>query len=468
MRRQSATGGRLGTISSTLLGVGSAAPAYSLAASLPVLVAAAGEHSVGVILVVCLPILALAVAYSRLNRAHPDCGTSFAWTSREMGPTLGLLSGWASLAADVLVMASLGGVAASMTLRLVGARDSRMAVVGVGVVWLLVVTLWSVGGIRRAVAVQRIVVLIEIGFLAAIAMALLTNGAGASAPTAAWLSPFGSGAVDLHQAAAVAIFLFWGWETSLSVNEEMREPRRAPGRAGLAAAGILAAIYSFVTLAVVSTPHVANAVVGGDPLNGLVDQLGGAALGGLLAAVVLLSALSSAQGTVLPSVRTSVSMARRGVLDPRLATPNLNSQPPIAATLLVEQVSVIWFGLLASLGQNVLEASLGPLSVLISFYYCLTGIACVRAHLSPERGSTMAAIGGRSRWAVLIASGASAVAFAYFLADSIRTLVAAAVAGPAGVESLAPVVFGVALAASGLGLLVRERRRTPARLATPP
>ena len=46
-----------------------------------------------------------------MNRADPDCGTSFAWVTRAMGPQLGWLSGWAIIAADIIVMASLAQIA---------------------------------------------------------------------------------------------------------------------------------------------------------------------------------------------------------------------------------------------------------------------------------------------------------------------------------------------------------------------
>ena len=67
-----------------------------------------------------LPMLCIAIAYYYMNRADPDCGTSFTWVTRAMGPHLGWMTGWAIIVADVIVMASLAEVAAQYTFSLFG------------------------------------------------------------------------------------------------------------------------------------------------------------------------------------------------------------------------------------------------------------------------------------------------------------------------------------------------------------
>jgi amino acid transporter len=436
-----------------MLGIGSAAPAYSIAAALGALLAAAGSHAPGVMLLATIPALALAVAYARLNRDDPECGTSFRWAARQLSPTLGWLSGWASLAADVLVMASLGGVAASSSLRLLGAGDGRVLTVAVGAAWLVAIVGLSTG-VRRVGVLQRMVVPIEVLFLVGLAVALLIDGGG-NALHVDSLAPWGGG-IDLPEAAAIAIFLFWGWETSLSVNEEMRERRRAPGRAGVAAVAVLALVYGLVTLAAVAVP---GPIGGGDSvLDARVGALGGPALTTALVAVILLSAVSSAQGTVVPSARTTVSMARVGALPSALATADLRARPPIRATVMVGAVATVWYVAVAGLGENVLAASLGPLSVLISFYYLLTAVACLRLHT--RSGAHMAHREGRGP--AVAAAVISGTAFAYFLIDAVRSLVAAATAGPHELDSLGPAILAAAVAALGVGLMLRRRRRDPA------
>src|ERR1035437_2245180 len=75
--------GALGLISSIVVGVASTAPAYSLAASLGFVVAATNGSSIvgvkapAIMLIAFVPMFLIAVAYSELNKAEPDCGTTF-------------------------------------------------------------------------------------------------------------------------------------------------------------------------------------------------------------------------------------------------------------------------------------------------------------------------------------------------------------------------------------------------------
>ncbi|HWY17071.1 MAG TPA: APC family permease, partial [Solirubrobacteraceae bacterium] len=99
----------IGYLSNVVIGVASTAPAYSLAATLGFIVAVTGVgvHAPAVLLVSFVPMLLIAIAYRFLNRADPDAGTTFAWTTRAFGPGLGWVNGWTIVLADVIVMASL-------------------------------------------------------------------------------------------------------------------------------------------------------------------------------------------------------------------------------------------------------------------------------------------------------------------------------------------------------------------------
>ena len=82
----------IGYLSNIVIGVASTAPAYSLAATLGFIVAVkgVGVHAPAVMLVAFIPMLLVASAYKYFNRADPDAGTTFAWTTRAFGPIDGL------------------------------------------------------------------------------------------------------------------------------------------------------------------------------------------------------------------------------------------------------------------------------------------------------------------------------------------------------------------------------------------
>ncbi len=62
----------------------------------------------------------VAAGYYYMNKADPDCGTSFSWVTRAMGPQLGWMAGWAIVVADVIVMANLAQIAGLYTFLLFG------------------------------------------------------------------------------------------------------------------------------------------------------------------------------------------------------------------------------------------------------------------------------------------------------------------------------------------------------------
>jgi amino acid transporter len=80
--------GALGFVSNVVIGVASTAPGYSLAASLGFVVAVTGIglQAPAVLLMAFVPMLFIAAAYYYMNRADPDCGTTFSWVTRAMGP----------------------------------------------------------------------------------------------------------------------------------------------------------------------------------------------------------------------------------------------------------------------------------------------------------------------------------------------------------------------------------------------
>src|SRR5216684_570120 len=81
--------GALGLISSVVIAVSSTAPAYSMAATLGLIVAIVGVHSPGTLIASFLPMLCIAYAFRELNKVDPDCGTTFTWAARAFGPRTG-------------------------------------------------------------------------------------------------------------------------------------------------------------------------------------------------------------------------------------------------------------------------------------------------------------------------------------------------------------------------------------------
>jgi amino acid transporter len=117
--------------------------------------------------------------------------------------------------------------------------------------------------------------------------------------------------------------------------------------------------------------------------------LGGDVLGSpwdkLLIIAVLTSASASTQTTILPTARTSLSMAAHGAIPRRFANIHPRYLTPSTSTLYMGTLSIIWYVGLTVISESILFASIAGLGLMIAFYYALTGYACpiyYRHHLT--------------------------------------------------------------------------------------
>ena len=119
-----------------------------------------------------IPMYFIAVAYSELNKAEPDCGTTFTWAARAFGTRTGWLGGWGIIAADVIVMANLAQIAGSYSFSLFGADTlaaSTFWSTVAGIIWIAIMTYICYRGIEVSVRLQYALLGIEIVTLVAFA-----------------------------------------------------------------------------------------------------------------------------------------------------------------------------------------------------------------------------------------------------------------------------------------------------------
>ena len=132
-----------------------------------------------------------------------------------------------------------------------------------------------------------------------------------SRPRGSTPSPSAGGA--LIPAVLLGIFIYWGWDSGVAVNEESRDRNRGPGKAAVISTLILLLIYVLVTAAGQAyhgTDFLASPNNQNDVLNALGKAVFGSPLDKLLIIAVLTSASASTQTTILPTARTTLSMAK--------------------------------------------------------------------------------------------------------------------------------------------------------------
>jgi len=461
-------GGALGFVSGVVIGVASAAPAYSLASSLGLVVLAVGFQAPSIMLIAFLPMLAIAAAYYYLNRADPDCGTTFSWVTKAMGPWAGWMGGWGIIVADIIVMANLSQIAGIYTFSLFGITSpDPNAVLAVGVAWIVVMTFICYVGIEVSARVQVGLLSAELVILAlfsVVALAKVYGGGipGAVTPSFAWVNPFAiASPTALATGLIVAIFIYWGWDTTVTVNEESADATEGPGKAAIVSTLLLLATYLIVSIAAQAfhgPTFLADPKNNGDVLGALATAVLGSPLDKLLIVAVLSSASASTQTTILPTARTALSMAAKGAFPRYWARIHPRYLTPSTSTIGMGLLSIAWYVGLTLVSQDVLSDSIAALGLMIAFYYGLTGYACAlfyRHHLL-ESARNLVLIG------VLLVAGGLVLTWALIqsavtLADpNCSTCSGSAVAG----IGLPDVIAGVFMLV-GVVLMVGQRFREP-------
>ncbi len=239
-------------------------------------------------------------------------------------------------------------------------------------------------GIELSARIQSILLGIEIFTLALFAVVALVkvyanNPANSIHVSASWFNPFDLGWGALVDGILLGIFIYWGWDSGVAVNEESRDKHHGPGKAAVISTLILLLIYVIVSAAA-QAYHGPHFLAGNsdDVINALGTNVLGSPLDKLLIITVLTSASASTQTTILPTARTTLSMAHWkaipsafGRVHPRFLTPSFS-------TLLMGGLSTLWTVVLlaANPNQDVLGDTISALGFSVCFYYGFTGLAC--------------------------------------------------------------------------------------------
>jgi amino acid transporter len=394
--------GALGLISTTIIATASVAPAYSIAATLVFVVGAVALQSPIVAILAFVPMLLTSIGYSELNKADPDCGTTFTWATRAFGPKTGWAGGWAIVAADVLVMASLAQVAGQYGFLLfntksIGSNPTSGWVLLVGVLWIVVMTYICYRGIEVSANFQKALLGIELVMLAVLSVTALVkvgNGTaphGHLTPSWAWLNPFHISSFSAFASGIILmVFIYWGWDTAVSVNEETKDKNKTPGRAAILSTFILLVTYALVIFSMQSFAGIGTTGNGLGNVSNAGDVLsiqGGAVFGTsgfgsvlthLLLLMVLSSAAASTQTTILPTARTTLSMAVYKAIPRSFAKIHGRHLTPTVSTLAMGGISIIVYVMFnyMSNGIGVIGDAVIAIGLYIAFYYGLTGFAC--------------------------------------------------------------------------------------------
>jgi amino acid transporter len=149
------------------------------------------------------------------------------------------------------------------------------------------------------------------------------------------------------------------------------------------------------------------AVFNDDPLGSILQVV--------LVVSVLTSSAASTQTTILQTARAALSMGVHGALPARCTEIHPRYLTPSVATWATGTVAIVFYVGLTTVSENVLIDSIAAVALLISFYYGITGFACVwyfRGELTGRALWTKGVLPGAGGLMLLVAFVMSAVGFA--------------------------------------------------------
>jgi amino acid transporter len=323
----------------------------------------------------CLALLT-AASYAELVTKYPRAGGASHYATLAYGPFAGFLAGFCMLAAGVVSVGALArGFGGDYLSEFVS-----LPVVLVTIVFLAALALLNARGISESTRANAVATVIEVGGL------LLVIGLGA------WIVLRGDGdlgrltdlgtpskgpAAAVLSGAVLAYYSFVGFETSVNVAEETRDPRRAYPRALFGALVTAGAVYVLVGAAAAAAVPTGKLAESSGPLLEVVRAAGGVPTK-VFSAIALVAVANGALLTGIMSSRLAYGMARDGLLPNFLTKVLPGRRTPWAAIATTTALSL----LLALTGDVGTLASTLVLLLLVVFFLVNTSVLVLRREVT--------------------------------------------------------------------------------------
>ncbi|GAB2614712.1 APC family permease [Kribbella endophytica] len=315
-------------------------------------VAAKSGGAVWLPLVLALVLALLtATSYAELVTKYPRAGGASYYSHRAFGPFVGFLTGFCMLAGGIVSVAALARAFGGEYLAEFVTSPPAL----VALVFLAALAALNAYGIKDSLRANMVATAIEVsGLLLVVGLGAWVIARGDSdlgRLTQVGTSSGGVVAATLS-GAVLAYYSFVGFETSVNIAEETKDPRRSYPRAlfgALATAGVVYLLVGIVASAAVPTDEL---VESSGPLLEVVRAAGGVPTW-IFSAVALVAVANGALLTGIMSSRLAYGMARDGLL-------------PHALTRLLPGRGTPWVAIAVTSALSLLLALTGEVSQLAS------------------------------------------------------------------------------------------------------
>jgi len=366
------------------------APAYSIASTFGLMVAASGSGAILSLVALTIPIVFIAIAFHRLCEDQADAGSTYAWSRVAFGYKPGAFAAWivvlsyffAAVAAVVPAGIYTLELLSSFGLLPAGLVNQAPAVAIAGSCWVLVASALLIGGMRPTARATGLFLFLEVAALMLFAVIAFFHHpvAGATVSHGQLITLGTKGMAGFMAAMVLSIWVTDGWEVSTYASEENAGTSRQPGLGGLfgllitvVIVVICMAAYSRVSDLASITSHAA------DTLAFVAVQLGGGWKTTVMVITVLVSTAATLWTTQLGISRGIFSMARDRVFPRALSAVHPNYGTPHLSIMAVN-IGVLVVTLLTGFSHSANEALnevVNASSIFLGLTFILTGLACV-------------------------------------------------------------------------------------------
>jgi amino acid transporter len=375
------------------------APAAAVAFSIIFAVTYAGGATPLAVLLALVACLFVAISIGQLAKHLPSAGGLYTYNARALHPTVGYFVAWGFMLAEPLVAPLLYLIFGNVISVFLNSHFNTptwlwaplAAVAGIGV-WALVYR-----GVRLSTEAGVVLGAFEIVVFLALAITLIV--AAGSNNTLAVFSPStgnSSGLGSVFAGMVYTVLAFIGFEASVPLAEETRDPRRTIPRAVLLSCVLIGVFYliCYYGAIVYFGPNVAAdakngffAFNGGDPWDGLASKVWGPFSILVLIAIVN-SAFANSNAGANAATRVGYALGRVGILPRALAKVHPRYKTPYVAVhvqgaLGIAVALILGFALGGPLNAFALLGTIA--TIIIVIIYILTNLSNIVFYTREKR-----------------------------------------------------------------------------------
>ncbi|MDQ3687406.1 MAG: amino acid permease [Acidobacteriota bacterium] len=317
-----------------------------------------------------------ALCYAELATTYPHAGGDYHYLTRAFGHRLSFLFAWARISViqtgSIALLAFVFGDYAGQVFPLGGYSSSLYAALAV-----VALTGLNITGVRQGTLTQNILTVVEVlGVLLIIAAALfvvapapdalVTNAPDAASSTAS--------AASFGLVMVFVLFTYSGWNEAVYVSAEMRGRRRNMALALIVSILIITTLYLLVNFAYLHALGLEGTArseaIGADVMRRAVGEPGAL----IISVLIAVSALTSANATVITGARTNYALGRDFRSFAFLGRWNERAGTPVNALIVQGAVALLLVGL-GTWTRKGFETIVDYTAPVFWFFILLTGIS---------------------------------------------------------------------------------------------